>query len=381
MPPGAVTNPTAIRLLDLCRFYRALPHQMAAIQELEAAISKANPHILGRNQEWFKTWSQSGKIQEITNDWNGITKAARTAGAQYPELVAAQWALESGFGKHTSGRNNFFGLKGTGTTTKTQEFINNHWITINASFIDFPDIQTCVIYLVDRWYKDFKIHKGVNRATTRDEAAVHLQQYGYATDPTYSTKLIQLMNQHAIKNEPTGTRTIKVPYEYQLDNKSGTGYRECFSSSCAMVARYWGRIGNDDAYNLVRRKYGDTTDVHAQIKALNELGLKATFIQDATAAILESEIKAGYPTPVGWLHRGPVSGPSGSGHWSVVVGYTPTHFIHHDPNGQADLVKGGYVNNKGGANIAYSKKNWLPRWLIEGPDSGWLLQIRPASHV
>ena len=378
MPPGAVTNPNSIRLLDLCRFYRALPHQMAAIQELEAAINKANPHILGRNQSWFKTWSQSGKILEITNDWNGIAKAARMAGAKFPELVAAQWALESNHGKATSGRNNFFGLKGTGTTTATQEFINNQWITVSDSFLNFPDIQTCVVYLVDRWYKDYKNYTGVNSAETREDAARLLQAQGYATDPGYAEKLIRIMNEKDPEQEIPGTHSLKVPYEYQLDNKSGQGYRECFSSSCAMVARYWGRIGNDDAYNVIRRKHGDTTNVQAQMATLRELGLHAEFIQDATATDLEEELRKGRPTPVGWLHRGPVSAPSGSGHWSVAIGFTPTHFIHNDPNGQANLVNGGYSSNKGGAGVAYSRKNWLPRWLIDGPDSGWLLRIRLA---
>jgi hypothetical protein len=59
-----------------------------------------------------------------------------------------------------------------------------------------------------------------------------------------------------------------------------------------------------------------------------------------------------------------------------VVGYTPTHFIHNDPFGEADLVNGGYVSNKGGAGIPYSRKNWLRRWLIEGNDTGWFLRIR-----
>jgi hypothetical protein len=377
MPLGVVTNPHSIRLLDLCRFYRALPHQMAAIQELEAAINKANPHILGRNQSWFKTWSQSGKILEATNDWNGITKAARIAGAKYPELVAAQWALESNYGKAVSARNNFFGLKGDGTASLTQEFINNQWITITDQFINFPDVQTCVNYLVDRWYKNFKNYQGCNNAPDRNTAAKMLQDSGYATDPNYAEKLVKLMNQHAPVTESAGTHILKVPYEYQLDNKSGQGYRECFSSSCAMVARYWGKIGNDDAYNVIRRKHGDSTDVHAQVNTLRELGLRATFIQDGTASALENEVRNGYPAPVGWLHRGPVSAPSGSGHWSVVIGFTPTHFIHNDPNGQADLVKGGYLNNKGGAGVAYSRKNWLPRWLIDGSDSGWFLKVRP----
>ena len=45
---------------------------------------------------------------------------------------------------------------------------------------------------------------------------------------------------------------LQVPYQSQLDNESGTGYRECFSSSCAMVAMYYGKVPDDDEYNLVR---------------------------------------------------------------------------------------------------------------------------------
>jgi len=53
-----------IRLLDLFKYFRHMPHQMAAVSELEAAINKVNPHILGRDQGWFKTWSQSGKQED-----------------------------------------------------------------------------------------------------------------------------------------------------------------------------------------------------------------------------------------------------------------------------------------------------------------------------
>jgi hypothetical protein len=56
-----------IRLADLFRYYKALPHQMAAVNELEEAINKANPHILGRDQGWFKTWSVSGKQTSFPN--------------------------------------------------------------------------------------------------------------------------------------------------------------------------------------------------------------------------------------------------------------------------------------------------------------------------
>jgi hypothetical protein len=353
---------------------------MAAITELEHAINKANPNILGRDQGWFKTWSVAGKQTNFPNTWEGVLEAARVAGAKFPELVAAQWALESSYGKIVSGRNNFFGLKGDGSDTKTQEFINNQWVTITDSFIDFPDLLSCVIYLVDHWYKDFKNYKGCNNASTREEAAQWLVKEGYATDPTYASKLIELMTQHAgakplVKPKE---KILKVAYEYQLGPDDGaTGYRQCFSSSCAMVARYYGKISGDYEYNKLRARFGDTTDPKAQIAALKALGLPATFEMDGTVEELENEISNGHPVPVGWLHKGPVSNPSGTGHWSVVVGFTPTHFIHCDPYGEANLVQGGYVSHKGGANVAYSRKNWLPRWLIEGDDTGWFMRIRP----
>jgi len=80
---------------------------------------------------------------------------------------------------------------------------------------------------------------------------------------------------------------------------------------------------------------------------------------------------------VGWLHHGPASAPSGGGHWSVVIGFTEAAAIHNDPNGEADLVHGGYTANTNGAGQHYSWKNWLPRWQADGPGTGWLLTCHP----
>ena len=65
---------------------------------------------------------------------------------------------------------------------------------------------------------------------------------------------------------------IYMPYFRQLDNETGTGYRECFSSAAAMVAAFYKRVRTDDEYNQIRAKYGDTTSVEAQIAALESLG-------------------------------------------------------------------------------------------------------------
>ena len=155
--------------------------------------------VEGPGTGWFMTFRPTNTPQPIAlvdNTWKGVIAAATQAGAKYPQVVAAQWALESGYGKHTSGKNNYFGLKGEGSERETKEFINGQWITIRAGFIDFPDLQTCVSYLVDRWYRDYKTYKGVNRAVSREDCARLLQKEGYATDPTYPEKLIRLMSEN-----------------------------------------------------------------------------------------------------------------------------------------------------------------------------------------
>ena len=181
----------------------------------------------------------------------------------------------------------------------------------------------------------------------------------------------------AVKASPTGN-PLSVRWQSQLDNKSGTGYRECFSSSCAMLAMHWNKVANDDAYNAIRSQYGDTTDAQAQLLALRSMGLKANFHTDGTPASLEAEIAAGRPVAVGWLHHGPVSGPSGGGHWSVVIGYTAAAWIQNDPNGEANLAGGGYTANTKGAGVSYSRKNWNPRWM-PGGTGGWYLSVSPAG--
>ncbi len=168
---------------------------------------------------------------------------------------------------------------------------------------------------------------------------------------------------------------LDVKWQSQNDNASGRGYRECFSSSCAMLAMFHGKIANDDAYNRIRRQFGDTTDVTAQLGTLHHLGLTVNFTKHGKLADLEAEINAGRPIAVGWLHQGNVSNPIGGGHWSVIVGYTATHWIHNDPNGEAKLIQGGYTANYNGYRQNYSRKNWNPRWMAGG--ESWMLTCRP----
>lgn len=184
----------------------------------------------------------------------------------------------------------------------------------------------------------------------------------------------------SVKPKAPVSGLLKVPYFSQLDNKSGTGYRECFSSSCAMIAAFHGVLkpATDDAYNLIRQQFGDSTDNRAQVEALRKLGLVPRFVTNAAAGLLEAEINAGRPVAVGWLHKGPVTAPTGGGHWTVAVGFDGQAIVMNDPNGEADMVNGGYVNHTGGAGVRYSRRNWLRRWEVDGPGTGWAVLVRTA---
>jgi ABC-type bacteriocin/lantibiotic exporter with double-glycine peptidase domain len=166
---------------------------------------------------------------------------------------------------------------------------------------------------------------------------------------------------------------LSVAFESQLDNRSGSGWRECFSSSCAMLARFHGRVRSDDEYNQIRSGYGDTTSAQAQLQALRHLGLKSHLWTNGTRVDLLRELAAGRPVAVGWLHKGHISKPSGGGHWSVAVGTWQQGVLIHDPYGEALLVTGGYVWGTSGAYLQYSWRNWQPRWEVEGPRTGWYL--------
>ena len=186
----------------------------------------------------------------------------------------------------------------------------------------------------------------------------------------------QPVRSHSNPLQVPWSNPLQVPWYAQMDSADrAQAARMCFSSSCAMLLQYLkpGTLsgGNGDDQYLARvQTYGDTTDATAQVRALSSYGIKARFVQSAGWADIERQIATGIPVPCGFLHRGPVTAPGGGGHWLIVVGFTPTHLIVHDPFGEADLVNGTTLG--GVARFArYSRKNFGPRWMVEGPGTGW----------
>lgn len=173
---------------------------------------------------------------------------------------------------------------------------------------------------------------------------------------------------------------LDVEYFYQRDSKTGHGERMCFTSSMAMALDYIDPDvikGDDDWYLQQVLKYGDTVSSEAQVAAARSLGYDCEFHVDGRQGDLERLLDAGYPVPIGILHKGSVSSPAGGGHWICLIGHDETHFMVHDPFGELALVGGGYpkAGPEDGKNQRYTKKNLMKRWLIANDHDGWYMDL------
>ena len=182
---------------------------------------------------------------------------------------------------------------------------------------------------------------------------------------------------------------VGVPCFQQRDSAQRSQRdRSCFSSSCAMLLEAirpgtLSGVNGDDQYLAVVQRYGDTTDATAQLQALAHYGITAQLVQDADFRLIEQQIARGIPVPCGTIHRGPVERPTGSGHWLVVIGHTPTHLVVNDPSGEPDLVSGATLNANG-MGLRFSRLNFGKRWMVEpigggayryAPRKGWAVLV------
>ena len=391
-----MSNAAPITLQQLFRYFKSLPYQLAAITELEADIvANGYAKAMRRDRPWFATWSQAGKQPDRPLWFEPARKiVAEFEGCRLTPYLCAAGVPTQGYGR--TGKDITLASPpisqaqaDTWLGEDLQRFADGIHRLLPGSNLWGANQQAALI----SWAFNVGL-SAVESSTLRkrllagEPGIIVVPQELPKWDKANGAALAGLTRRRAAEvalftgTAPVATHLplqqgvlLTVPYEAQNDNASGTGYRECFSSSAAMVARYYGKITNDDAYNKFRAKYGDTTDSQAQVNALKALGLNARFITTCTVALLEAELDAGRPVMVGWLHKGPVTAPTGGGHWSVIIGYTPTAFIHNDPYGEANLVAGGYINATKGKAVAYSRANWLKRWLVEGPNSGWALLV------
>ena len=204
-----------------------------------------------------------------------------------------------------------------------------------------------------------------------------LRQLIAEADPSLLETEAAWVRQYRARPPRPPSARLNVPYQSQLDNEIGP-HRTCFSSSVAMAVMFHlpEQFRSDEDYISIRQRFGDSTDPIAHLHAVRSIGLSCEYSQGMSSEDLEDLIDEGVPVPCGWLHRGPLSAPSG-GHWSTCIGYDQQSFVHHDPYGVCDQTRGVY-GAEDGSNIHYSRSRWAnQRWQVEGPGTGWAMIIRP----
>ena len=119
-------------------------------------------------------------------------------------VTIAQAILESGWGRSTLATQglNYFGIKGSGPcgsiTLPTQEWVNGRYVTVNAAFRQYCTVQQS---LEDHawFFLDNSRYQGAMGAASSPAAfAQQIAAAGYATDPSYASKLISLINDYGL---------------------------------------------------------------------------------------------------------------------------------------------------------------------------------------
>lgn len=125
----------------------------------------------------------------------------------FTSITMAQAALESNYGKSGLAENyfNLFGIKGTqqtGVLLPTLEFIDGQYVEIKDYFVVYHSWEQSIIehgkllYYGTAWnanqYRDVIVAKNYH------DAALGLVTGGYATDPNYAAKIIQMIETYQL---------------------------------------------------------------------------------------------------------------------------------------------------------------------------------------
>ncbi|WP_010628982.1 flagellar assembly peptidoglycan hydrolase FlgJ [Halomonas sp. KM-1] len=144
-------------------------------------------------------------VQRFMERLSAPAQAASRKTGVPAELILAQAALETGWGRHeiatADGRNsyNLFGIKagsswkGRTTDIVTHEYINGQRTRVVDSFRVYNSFEEAFTDYA-RLIGNNPRYAAVTTAGSAEQAARALQAGGYATDPAYADKLIAVMN-------------------------------------------------------------------------------------------------------------------------------------------------------------------------------------------
>lgn len=102
-----MSNSAAIRLEQLFRYYKGLPHQAAAIGQLEQDLAvNGYQAAMRRDRAWFNTWSQDGKQADLSAALKLIQQFEGCHLDAYPDPASGgePWTIGWGTTRYTDGR-------------------------------------------------------------------------------------------------------------------------------------------------------------------------------------------------------------------------------------------------------------------------------------
>jgi len=101
-----MTNTATITLEALFRYWKALPHQSAAIAQLEKDLAQHGYDVaMRRDREWFQTWSQSGKQTDLAAAISLVKEFEGCHLSAYPDPLSGgdPWTIGYGTTRYSGG--------------------------------------------------------------------------------------------------------------------------------------------------------------------------------------------------------------------------------------------------------------------------------------
>lgn len=193
----------------------------------------------------------------------------------YPSTVLAMAALESGYNLNAE---TLFGIKGEGQVLDTTEYIDGKYVKVKDSFKLYPSISASVQGLYDLMQIE-RYHPACD-CTDWEEQCRQIQKCGYATDPNYSDKLINIVNSYQLTMFNGLDKLAEEPEEPEEPEESEEPTEEPFI--------YIVQPG-DSLWSIVRSYYNldNDTDIYYKVQEV----AKNNNIEDASMIYPNQEIK------------------------------------------------------------------------------------------
>ena len=178
-----------------------------------------------------------------------------------PSVVIAMACQESGYNINSA---SLFGIKGEGFYAPTTEYIDGVETSIVDSFKMYPTVSEAVVGLYD--LMQWAHYDRATSEVTSNLQAYNVQLCGYATDPTYATSIVSIMNDWnlSVYDEYADNRLNDIKRADYEDNTAPEEHTEANS--------YTVQAG-DNLWQIVARRYqlDDNTAIYNKMIEIAEL--------------------------------------------------------------------------------------------------------------